>query len=116
MPQAVLVGSDVVPIDNFAPDQSIENVVGTFTTETGGAEQTLQITQAGKERWQIVRSIIEPGEPAFEKTYFAMRALDLLRSESGGMAIRMVSDGVLMLETEDSEIVPADLWIFYRRD
>ena len=109
MPDFVLVGTDVVDIESF--NKSKEPLSKGYSAETGGAalELSLDLTS---EYLTIIRSFKEPGQAVNTKTYIICNSEEELSSDE--LHIRVVDNGVLMLETEPGvDGIPDDLWILY---
>ena len=109
MPDLVLVGTDVVDIESF--NKSKEQFSKSYSAETGGAalELSLDLTS---EYLTIIRSFNEPGQTVNSKTYIICNSEEGFSSDE--LYIRVVNNGVLMLETEPGvDGIPDDLWILY---
>ena len=109
MPNLVVVGTDVVDIENF--NKSKEQLSKSYSAETGGAalELSLDLTS---EYLTIIRSFNEPGQAVNTKTYIICHSEDKFSSDE--LHIRVVNNGILVLETESSvDGIPDDLWILY---
>ena len=109
MPDLVLVGTDVVDIESF--NKTKEQLSKSYSAETGGAalELSLDLTS---EYLTIIRSFKEPGQAVNTKAYIICNSEEELSSDE--LHIRVVDNGVLMLETEPGvDGIPDDLWILY---
>ena len=112
MPGLVLVGTDVVDIKSF--NKSKEQLSKSYSAEVGGAalELSLDLTS---EYLTVIRSFNEPGQAVNTKTYIICNLEEGLSSDE--LYIRVVNDGVLMLETEPGiDGIPDDLWILYDKN
>ena len=110
MPDLVLVGTDVVDIESF--NKSKEQLSKNYSAEVGGAalELSLDLTS---EYLTIIRSFNEPGQAVNTKTYIICNSEEF---SSDKLHIRVVGNGILMLETEPSvDGIPDDLWILYNK-
>jgi len=109
MPDLVLVGTDVVDIESF--NKSKEQLSKSYSAETGGAALELSLVLTS-EYLTIIRSFNEPGQAVNTKTYIICNSEEGLSSDE--LYIRVVNNGVLMLETEPGvDGIPDDLWILY---
>tara|TARA_B100001063_G_C16734048_1_gene540992 strand:+ start:1144 stop:1605 length:462 start_codon:yes stop_codon:yes gene_type:complete len=109
MSDLVLVGTDVVDIESF--NKSNEPLSKNYSAETGGAALELSLDLTPK-YLTIIRSFKEPGQAVNTKTYIICNSEEGLSSDE--LNIRVVNDGVLMLETDPGVYrIPSDLWILY---
>lgn len=113
VPTSVLVGTDMAELSSFHAVPVTPDLAGLFQTETGGAMQTLILERTGKQKWRVTRSIAEPGEPPFVREYDAVRQGSVLLDAANGMELRAVENGVMVLEQQDQDLVPSDVWTFY---
>lgn len=114
VPDHVLAGTDVGQLADFATVPVAADLAGSYVADTGGASQSVELTRRPDGTWTVERSLTEPGEPPFVRTYEAFEDGGVLRSPAGDMELRAVADGVLLLETAD-DIVAPDMWTFYPR-
>ena len=110
MPGLVLVGTDVVDIESF--NKSKEQLSKSYSAEVGGAALELSLNLTS-EYLTVIRSFNEPGQAVNTKTYIICNSEEF---SSDKLHIRVVGNGILMLETEPSvDGIPDDLWILYDR-
>lgn len=112
-PQIVLDGTDLVELTAFETVPVPDELAGSFGTETGGAEQTLEVTPVGPETWRIERRISEPGAAPMAQRYEVRRVDGVLRDAGHTVELRATAHGVLMLETAAGEAVPGSYWTLY---
>jgi hypothetical protein len=111
MPGLVLVGTDVVDIESF--NKSKEQFSKSYFAEIGGAALELSLDFTS-EYLTVIRIFIEPGQAVNTKTYIICNSEEELSSVE--LHIRVVDNGVLMLETEPGvDGIPDDLWILYEK-
>lgn len=109
MPDLVLVGTDVVDIESF--NKSKEQLSKSYSAETGGPVLELSL-DLSSEYLTIIRSFNEPGQAVNTKTYIICKSEDEFSSDE--LHIRVVNNGILVLETEPSvDGIPDDIWILY---
>lgn len=109
MPDLVLVGTDIVDIESF--NKSKDQLSKSYFAEIGGAALALSLDLTS-ESLTIIRTFNEPGQAVNTKTYIICNSEEELSSDD--LHIRVVNNGVLILETEPSvDGIPDDLWILY---
>lgn len=115
LPDEVFTGLDFEPLDGFErlslSSQDATQMDGTFTLEAGGAQQTLAISQLNTVAWEVTRTLTEPGEPPFTRSYIARLADGVLQSEDG-LTVLATPGGLLVLETQD-DIIDPSAYTFY---
>jgi hypothetical protein len=109
MPGLVLVGTDVVDIESF--NKNKEQFSKSYSAEIGGAALELSL-DLSSEYLTVIRIFMESGEAVNTKTYIICNSEEELSSDE--LHIRVVDNGVLMLETEPGvDGIPDNLWILY---
>lgn len=109
VPDLVLIRTDVVDIKRFKKTQ--EQFGKNYSTEIGGSTLALSLDLTS-DYLTIVRTFKEPGQSVHAKTYNICILEENLSSDQ--LRIRVVNNGVLILETEPGvEGIPNDLWILY---
>lgn len=109
VPDIVLVGTDVVGFESFHKSQ--EQLSKTYSAEIGGAKLALSL-DVHSEYLSIIRTFNEPSQVVNTRTYNVCNTEDRLGSDQ--LHIRVVNNGLLVLETESKvDGIPDDLWILY---
>lgn len=109
VPDLVLVGTDVVDIKSF--NSAREQFGKSYSAEVGGATLALSLNIT-PDYLTITRIFKEPGQSANAKTYNVCISEEKFSSDK--LRIRVVNNGVLILETEPGiDGIPNDLWISY---
>ena len=111
MPGLVLVGTDVVDIESF--NKNKEQFSKSYSAEIGGAALELSL-DLSSEYLTVIRIFMELGQAVNTKTYIICNSEEELSSDE--LHIRVVDNGVLMLETEPGvDGIPDNLWILYEK-
>ena len=111
MPDIVLVGTDVVDIGSF--NKSNEKLSNSYSAEIGGASLVLSMDLT-PEYLTIIRTFSEPGKAVNTKTYIISNSEE---PSSDELHIRVVNNGILMLETESVvDGIPDEFWILYDKN
>lgn len=110
LPKFVLVGTDVVNLENFK--SSKKALSNSYITEIGGATLTFSIT-SNSQVISAERSFQEPGEPIKNSLYKSVCIYnDTILAEN--LIGKLVDDGILILEKKpDTEGIPINLWVLY---
>lgn len=108
-PSQVLVGTDVQSRESF---KRVKAEQGRYSAEIGGATVEVDLSVTG----QLVRIYREAGMPEIEKVYSEL-CLDDRVLASENVQLLFVEDGILLWEQEVGDaMLPADLWVYLKKD
>ena len=113
LPESVLDGTEILEFAGLPLRMPDISMAGDYTVDQGGATLSVSLQVKGN-TWELTRSHVEPGWPPDVTSYVLRRDEGLLVSADQQVFVLDSADGILVNE-RGVEVVPADLWILYRR-
>lgn len=115
-PDAVLDGTELIPLDTLRREAMSDRIAGRYGIEEGGAELTLTITPREDGAWTAERRFAEPGNKPQIARYRLERCGEALVSAKNDIVVQTTREGILVLELASGvESIPAEYWTHYVR-
>jgi hypothetical protein len=116
LPQDVLVGTDVRPLETLLPSRRPVVIPSDLTNEQGGGGASIQIRSANG-KISLIRVFREPGASPSKKSYAGIgQTKDPSLLSGPGIEILGLEAAVLVHEkNSETDAIPGSLWILYER-